>query len=235
MIRFSVLGLLTLLLMVAGLQAQAETKGPHKTIEQATVSLVDVIVAAKGYYEQDPDRYYHEIEQLVEPLIDFPTFARSVMGPYGTRDYYISLKTPEAREVFKQQYSQFVETFKQGLINTYGKGLLAFNGQTIAVQPPTEEDQQLIAQGESVNVVQKIQGANETYTITYKMRPDKDGSWLVRNVTIESINVGLLYRNQFVASMNKYSGDLEKVVGNWLQDAKDAESQNQLQASSVQK
>lgn len=201
----------------------AKPQTPHEKVAVVTDQVVTLIGEAKTYYEQDPQRFYREVERILDPAMDFPSFARGVMGAYGTKAYVNSLKTPAEKEAFKKNYERFVKTFKQGLINTYGKGLLAFDGQKIEVLPPSEQDKQRIAKGDYVDVTQLIHGADNQYQVVYKMRPDKNGEWLFRNVTIETINVGLLYRNQFIDSMAKYKNDFGLVVDNWTVEAQTLE------------
>jgi phospholipid transport system substrate-binding protein len=186
-----------------------------------------LIDQARSYYEKDPRRFYAQVEKVLDPMVDFPSFTRGVMGQYGTKNYVQSLKTPGEKAAFKQNYERFVKTFKQGLINTYGKGLMAFNGQKIEIAPPTADDKARIAKGDYVDVVQTIFGKDQKYQVIYKMRPDAKGEWLLRNVTIETINVGLLYRNQFADAMAKYKNDFGKVVDNWSVEAKVAEEKSQ--------
>lgn len=227
LVRWSQMIVSVCILLVAQFVSAANVdakKGPHQTIDEATVELLQLITDAKTYFSDDPERYYREIDTLVTPLIEFSSFARSVMGPYGSKEYYRSLKTKEERAAFKANYKRFVKTFREGLINTYAKGLLAFSGEKIAVLPATDAQKALIAAGKSVKVKQQIHGQEKVYTITYKMRPNKKGEWKMRNVVIDSINVGQLYRNQFTSSMNKYDNDFARVIDNWVVDAQSAET-----------
>jgi phospholipid transport system substrate-binding protein len=43
----------------------------------------------------------------------------------------------------------------------------------------------------------------------------KDGSWRLRNLIIETINLGEIYRNQFSALAKESEGDLDQVIGRW--------------------
>ena len=52
--------------------------------------------------------------------------------------------------------------------------------------------------------------------VKFKMRLDKHQQWKLRNVTIESINIGKVYRSQFEAAMKKHDGDVDKVIDTWL-------------------
>ncbi|CAA0083623.1 putative phospholipid-binding protein MlaC [BD1-7 clade bacterium] len=219
--------------LVAGcfvpLVAQAKavaSEAPHQLISQTTDKLLVLIDGAKDYFDKNPQRYFEELSVIVEPMIDFNSFTRGVMGEYGTRDYYRSL-SPEQRRVFKADYKRFVATFREGLMQTYGKGLLAFNGEKVVVEPPSEKDLQQVAAGKTVEVLQIIKGNDKSYEITYKMRPNKAGEWKLRNVTIDAINVGQLYRKQFAAAMDKYQGDLGKVISNWIEESSDAEKEAQ--------
>src|SRR5690554_810168 len=205
--------------------AVAKPLTPHQQIEQVTQTLISVIEQTRDSYKTDPDSYYEGIDRLLSPVIDFPSFTRSVMGVYGTREYYQSLPDAAAREQYRKDYQRFVETFKTALVQTYAKGMLAFNGQTITIEPPSKEDAQLIAQQEMVDVVQHIVSGADNYRITYKMRPDKSVEWLLRNVIIESVNVGQLYRNQFAAAMDKYQQNFAQVVDHWVTESAQATEQ----------
>ena len=55
----------------------------------------------------------------------------------------------------------------------------------------------------------------QPYVVMYQMGLDKQRSWKLRNVIIESVNLGEIFRNQFEASARKYDGDLDQVIDNW--------------------
>ena len=224
--------LLMLLLLNISTFSYAQAIGPQLRIESATQDLMALITDAKTYFDEDPERFYRELTAIINPLVDFKSFTRSVMGDYGTRDYYLSLNK-EQRTQYKKDYKRFVGRFQEGLINTYGKGLLAFSGQKITVEPASAEDIEKIKKLESVDVVQKIVGTDKTFTINYKMRPNKKGEWLLRNVSIESINVGQLYRNQFAAAMKKHEGDFPQVIDSWVVKAKDLDEQSDVVKESL--
>lgn len=220
--RLVSMGTALLLMIMACFAAVAEDKTPYQQVEDVTEKLIQTIEETRQYFESDPDRYYQAITELLDPMIDFPSFTRGVMGEYGTRDYYQSLPSAEAKAEFREQYSEFVKVFKQGLMQTYGKGFLAFNGQEIRILEPSKEELALVANKQAVDVRQSIENGEDTYLITYKVRPDKSGQWLLRNVIIESVNVGQLYRNQFVAAMKKHENNFQAVVASWLDESRKA-------------
>lgn len=192
--------------------AVADSASPDRLVSQATNELLTAVTEARGYYETDPTRFFDRVEQIISPLVDFYSFSRGVMGEWGSRSYYQSLQSEEQRIEFDQQVSRFSETFRRALVETYGKGLLAFGGEKIEVKPVPAED---IKSG-NVYVIQIIHVEDgPPHIIRYRMKRGRDGSWQIRNVILDEINLGVVYRNQFAASVVKYSGDVNSAIDNW--------------------
>jgi phospholipid transport system substrate-binding protein len=57
--------------------------------------------------------------------------------------------------------------------------------------------------------------ADRVYTIRYQMGQYKDGKWRLRNLIIETINLGEIYRNQFSALARASDDDLDQVINGW--------------------
>ncbi|MEM8499506.1 MAG: ABC transporter substrate-binding protein [Pseudomonadota bacterium] len=200
--------------------AEDTTVAPDELIRDATDKIVSAIEQAKKYYDTEPERFHAAIDEILFPLIDFRSFARGVMGKHGSRRYESTLKDDAAKQVFQARVDAFTEKFKQGLVATYAKGLLTFQGETIDVLPVGGG----IAAGKSVNVVQKIHGdGSEPVLIRYKMRQNTEGLWKVRNVQLQSINLGKVYRNQFASAVRQYNSDIDKVIENWVVESQDVE------------
>lgn len=199
----------------ASVQVVSGVPTAHQLVEQTTQRVMAIITEAQGYFEQDPERFYQQIEGVLADVVDFDSFARGVMGPYASKQMYLSLKSSTERQQFKERMKRFSDTFREGLVRTYAKGLLAFSGNRIEVLPPTEPEQP----GESVTVVQHIYGeADKPYVVHYKLRQNPDGEWKLRNVTIEAINLGKVYQSQFASAAKQYNGDIDKVIANWTVD-----------------
>jgi len=47
------------------------------------------------------------------------------------------------------------------------------------------------------------------------MGRSRSGEWQLRNIIIEDVNLGEIYRNQFEASARKNDGDLDAVIDTW--------------------
>ena len=208
------IGMACSLLLMATLTQSALAASPAEpdaAIRAATDNLLQVVEHAHAYFDSDPDRYYAEVDAAIAPVIDFYSFSRGVMGRWGSKAYSDSLG-PAEKKRYQDQVGRFVRVFREGLVRTYSKGLMAFSGETVEVYPAQPEE---IATG-LVTVVQVIHGSNgNRYEIRYKMRKDPDQSWRVRNVTLDTLNLGKVYQNQFASAAGKFGGDIDAVIDNW--------------------
>lgn len=202
-----------LCLLVSGAWAQqdGQARPAYLVVQDATQKVMKVVVEADDYADQDPERYYQQIQVILDPVIDFRGFARSVMGPYASSERYRSLDEA-GRATLRDQLDRFTEVMRVGLVRTYSKGLLAFGGSRIeVVQPPAEE-----AAKSRVSVRQLVYSEEpEPYVMLYQMGRGKSGVWKLRNVIIESVNLGEIYRSQFEAAARKYEGNVDQVIENW--------------------
>ena len=191
---------------------------PDALIQKATDEIIVAIEEAKDYFSEDPARFHAEIDRILFPIVDFRSFARGVMGKYGSRRYEASLGDQAAKDEFRKQVKRFTANFKQGLVATYAKGLLTFQGESIEVMPLAKE----AVPGKNAIVVQSIEADGKKPTlIRYKMRQNSNGEWKVRNVTLSSVNLGKVYSNQFASAAKLYNGDIDKVIANWVVESQE--------------
>lgn len=185
------------LLFSVSLWAQAVS--PHKAVEKATNDLLATIERERPNFKDNPDQFFTAVQDVLLPFIDFDTIARRVMGQY------YGAATPEQR-------SAFAEAFRNSLIKTYTKGLLEYNNEEIVVLPERAGDRR----GNRARVQMEIRSATgATYPVTYAMYESEDGQWLLENVTINGINIGLTFRSQFAHAVRMHKGDIDQVIANW--------------------
>ncbi len=211
-------GVLTgLLLLTTPLLALGQTA--HDVVRETTEAVMEVVREAPDYVDEDPERYYNSIQSILDPVIDFRGFARSVMGPYATSKRYRSLDDA-GREQLKSQLDRFSEVMRTGLVRTYGKGLLAFGGSRIEVSKPAADE----AEQSRASVKQLIYSEDsEPYVVMYQMGRSRDGTWMLRNMIIESVNLGEIYRSQFEAAAREQEGDLDAVIDSWSEAPPEAD------------
>ena len=101
-------------------KAQAD---PHAQVEKITVELLNVIGNHAEQYPANELEYFAALGGLLEANVDFKFIARSVMGPY-------------AKKASSEQRARFAQKFREGLIETYGRGLIGYSDQEIILLPP---------------------------------------------------------------------------------------------------
>lgn len=61
----------------------------------------------------------------------------------------------------------------------------------------------------------KVTGTNgSVYPVQYTM-VKLDGEWKVRNVIVNGINIGKLFRDQFADAMSRNGNNLDKTIDGW--------------------
>jgi phospholipid transport system substrate-binding protein len=142
------------------------------------------------------------VEALLSPVVDFESFARSVMAVHYRK------ASPEQRQ-------RFAESFKWGLVRTYALALTEFDdGGKVVVVPPDRPPRNPKRQTVKMEI-RTQQG--EVYPVLYSVTQDDDDEWQIRNLIVNGVNMGLTYRNQFNSAMNdpRYDGDLDQVIAAW--------------------
>ena len=194
--------------------AAISVKGdPYQLVQQTSQAVLDYVRQVSAEYEKDPSRYNAQVLAIMDPVVDFDYFSRSVMGTYASDARYNSLKTDAEKQAFKANVQRFSDMFKQGLVDTYAKYLFKFTGDKIETLPARKGDD---ANSGQVAVMQNIKtGNNKPFVVQYSMRKNKAGEWKLQNVIVEGINLGQTYRTQFAQAADKYHGDLTAVINNW--------------------
>jgi len=180
--------------------APAPNQAAFELVQTTTDELLQRIVAKREIYIQDNQIFFDEIEDLLDPVIDFERIARRVMAKY-----YKSA-TVDQRE-------KFVGVFKESLLKIYAKGLLEFDNQKVVVLDPPRNAQK---RGDKQKVDIEVRDqSGEIFPISYSMYLDKTNAWKMENVIVNGINIGLTYRNQFARLMKENKNDIDLVITDW--------------------
>jgi phospholipid transport system substrate-binding protein len=194
---------LLLCLLVATTGVLAETLSARQAVQDATDKLLAKLVEVKPIYVADPERFFAEVDTSLAPFIDFEGFSRGVMAKYY-------------RRATDEQKNRFEEVFRRGLVRTYAKALVEFDNQRVDITDSTSPERE----ADRASVDLQITGQQGTiYLVNYNLVL-LDNQWMLRNVTIEGINIGLQFRSQFAAYMDQYGNDIDTVIANWSVDVK---------------
>ena len=78
-------GFTAFILMGLALSSAAEVndKAPKPIIEFTTSQIMTIIDGAPEYFDEDPDRFFRQIGEVLDATIDWRGFAKGVMGEYA--------------------------------------------------------------------------------------------------------------------------------------------------------
>ncbi|MET1070379.1 MAG: ABC transporter substrate-binding protein [Pseudomonas prosekii] len=190
-------GLLVVLAALPLMANAVAAPSAHELIQDTTNRMLADLSANKEKYKQDPQDFYTALNTIVGPVVDAEGISKSIMTVKYSRK-----ATPE-------QMQRFQENFKRGLFQFYGNALLEYNNQGITVDPAKDES------GTRTSVGMTVKGNNgAVYPVQYTLEKI-NGEWKLRNVIINGINIGKLFRDQFQDSMQRNGNDLDKVINNW--------------------
>ncbi len=169
-------------------------------VEQTTNSLLADLKANKDKYRTDPTAFYNAMDTILGAVVDADGISKSVMTVRYSRR-----ATPE-------QMQRFQENFKRSLMQFYGNALLEYDNQSISVLPGS------VAQGDQRTEVRMevTDHKGVIYPVSYTM-VKIDNDWRMRNVIINGINLGKLFRDQFAEAMQRNAQDLDRVIDNWVE------------------
>ncbi|WP_413794062.1 MULTISPECIES: MlaC/ttg2D family ABC transporter substrate-binding protein [unclassified Pseudomonas] len=190
----------SLLVLLAALPLMANAvaaPSAHEIIQDTTTRLLADLAANKEKYKQDPSAFYDALNGIVGPVVDADGISRSIM----TVKY--------SRKATPAQMTRFQENFKRSLMQFYGNALLEYNNQGITVSPAKDES------GTRTSVDMQVKGNNgAVYPVSYTLEKI-NSEWKVRNVIINGINIGKLFRDQFADAMQRNGNDLDKTIDGW--------------------
>ena len=175
---------------------------PDNFLDDRAQAMVNVIRSNQSLYVSDPEQFKAKINTIFEPMVDFRRVGASVMG----KKYYIAAT--------KDQRLQFISVFKTSLLDTYSSTLAQWGDQTIETNFSKKTE---FNKTEDVN--QSLVTSNNIYPITYKVRNDGKGNWLIINIIVNGVNLGLTFRNQFQALALEHNENIDDIINNWISDA----------------
>ncbi len=181
-------------------------ENPYIFIDTNAQKMVEMLTADADLFETNREEYENKIKIIFEPMIDFRRVSASVMG----KKYYL-MATPEQR-------SNFMNIFKNSLLDTYAETLAQWGDSSISTNFPDELPVNGIL---NVEVKQTLDTGTSKYPISYKLRKSSEG-WKIVNIIINGVNLGLTFRNQFQALAKSHDENIEATLENWVSDAGDA-------------
>jgi len=195
-------GLLALAVMLfwASMPASAETaEDLRQYVERNTQQLVNKLNAEKGLYEEDPEGFYASMDEELSDFVDFRRIAARVMGRY-------------ARQTTPEQRDDFVAKFKRSMFDSYAQALVSADDFEIRVKEAVINPQN---DGRASVQMEVISASGNRYPVTYSMYRADEGRWMMENIIVEGVNIGLAFRDRFSQEMEQRRGKVQAVIDNW--------------------
>ena len=200
--KLTMKSILTLAILSAFSISTIANTNPNNYIDERAQAMVDVISGNQNLYSSDPDQFIQKINTIFEPMVDFRRVGASVMG----KKFYLAAT--------KDQRSKFIAVFKKSLLDTYSSTLAQWGDQTIETVFPDK-----VTFDKTEDVHQNLVTSNNIYPITYKVRDDGEGNWLIINIIVNGVNLGLTFRSQFQALASEHDENIEEIINFWISDA----------------
>ncbi|MDX1633852.1 MAG: ABC transporter substrate-binding protein [Marinobacter sp.] len=196
--RLPVLALLMVTLLGSA-QASASEEALREYVERNTEQLVQKLNEERELYKNDPEAFYQSMDQALSDFVDFRRIAARVMGRY-------------ARQATPEQRDEFVRVFKRSLFDSYAQALVDSEDFTIRVTDATIDPNN----GDRALVNMEVETASgNKYPVTYSMYRNDQDKWLMENVIVEGVNIGLAFRDRFAQDMEANRGNIDKVIAGW--------------------
>lgn len=193
---FLVFALFTLAIGQAWAGPEEELK---RYVDENTQKLVQKLNAERGLYDKDPGAFYASMNETLDDFVDFRRIAARVMGRY-------------ARQASPEQRDEFVEKFKRSLFDSYAQALVSADSFEINVKGAT-----IMRDNDSRGTVQMelVDSSGSRYPVTYSMYKNAQDRWMMENVIVEGVNIGLAFRDRFAQEMEQNRGQVQAVIDGW--------------------
>lgn len=195
---------ISILFFSASLHAKSEDQSElvRKRVETNVQELLAKFNEEKVYFDKEPERFLNNMDSALSKLVDFRRIAARVMGKYG-------------RAATDEQKDKFVKVFKDSLYSTYTKTLVesgVFKINVTKAEINSRSD-------EKASVYMDVISDNGTvFPVTYSMHKTDDDTWMMENVIVFGVNIGLAFRDKFELEYRKYRGDIDMLIKNWTVD-----------------
>lgn len=180
--RSMALRLITLCL-VAPFVAFAASSSPVPMLQGASDQMISQLKQNQGRLK-DKKVIHQIVNNVLVPHIDLSRMAGSVVG----RNYWMAA-TPAQRQ-------QFIEEFKNLVINTYANALASFNDDQVQFYPMRGAVSSSTAQVRSVIIRKNGQRIGISYNVV-----KTDGAWKVYDFSIEGVSIVNNYSAQFSSTL----------------------------------
>ena len=170
-----------------------------ETAELGVETLLETVVASRDFFLSDRERYFTEVESVLNTFVDFNEVANVVMNRYAV-------------DATVEQKQRFAGILRNTLTRFYGASLVNYNGEELVFLPSNNEE----AESRTDTVVgMELRGSDSNLRLQYQMFLNENDEWKLKNLSLAGINLGRQYFTQFSALMTQHNNDIDLVLDNW--------------------
>ena len=170
-----------------------------ETAELGVETLLETVVASRDFFLSDRERYFTEVENVLNTFVDFNEVANVVMNRYAV-------------DATAEQKQRFAGILRNTLTRFYGASLVNYNGEELVFLPSNNEN----ADSRTDTVVgMELRGSDSNLRLQYQMFLNENDEWKLKNLSLAGINLGRQYFTQFSALMTQHNNDIDLVLDNW--------------------
>ena len=170
-----------------------------ETAELGVETLLETVVASKDFFLSDRERYFTEVENVLNTFVDFDEVANVVMNRYAV-------------DATSEQKQRFADILRSTLTRFYGASLVNYNGEELVFLPSNNEN---AASRTDTVVAMELRGSDSNLRLQYQMFLNENEEWKLKNLSLAGINLGRQYFTQFSALMTQHNNDIDLVLDNW--------------------
>lgn len=157
----------------------AAESDPEQLIRVTADEVLATIKARQAEFQQDPSKMYAMVDEKVLPHFDFNRMTDLALGRYK-------------RKVQGDQKPKLVNEFRNLLVRTYGKALLAYNDQQIIYKPMRGS----VEEGRVMIRTEIEQQGGVPIPMNYALYK-KGSDWKVYDIKVDNISLVTNYRSSF--------------------------------------
>ena len=169
--------------------------------------IVEALKIARDEFYQDvsksqsgllsEDDLFGRVSKRMVPLINFEKIALRVMGKHR-------------KIASTAEQERFIGVLTNSALNAYAKGLGGYEGEKLEIPDQVV----LISPKRAVLDCVLNRPAGDALPVQFSLGMTQSNSWLIENVTIAGVNLGLLLRDQF-NSLVQSTGSVSGAIDSW--------------------
>lgn len=179
--------------------ANAQQMSAVETAEVGVNTLLETVAESKDFFLSDRERYFSNVEAVLNTFVDFNAVADVVMNRF-------------ASNASPAQQQRFADILRSTLTRFYGAFLVNYNGEELVFLPSSNANDDPRA---DTVVGMELRGSDSNLRLQYQMFINDNDEWKLKNLSLAGINLGRQYFTQFSALMSQHDNDIDAVLDNW--------------------